>query len=708
MANKPTYEELLELTKLQQQQINDLQIDIEKTKSKNLDSIFPDGKKYLLNEKEEFNRLLNLEQVKTIFQAVPVPMMLLDDEVNIISVNKAILRDFKVSLDEVINKKPGDAFNCVTKTESFANCGNDSKCDLCGFHQKTDYAIKTGNRIRNNEVQASFYFDYIKHDLWFDLNIEPIKVNSKNYALITLSNITKIKNTETSLAGALSHIQMIVSKLPLVLWTTDTNLNFTFSDGAGLKDINLSPNEVVTKQLNLYQYFQTNSDEVIPIKKSLEALEGEKSFFEYELSDTFWQCYTEPVYNDLGVIIGTLGMALNITEKKHNEKELAEYRKHLEELVKIRTDELTKQNNFQKIFLDTIPNPVFVKNRFGQYTEVNKAFLELFNVEKEEIIGQDITSIAAGEVVEISQKEDYKLFEDGGTSITETSVNKNDDVISMLEYKASFGSEENQTEGIAGILVDISERKKMEEKIYNSLKKEQELNEMKTNFISMASHEFRTPLTSILSAAEMLELFGKEWPIDKCNSYLKKIQNSVMKMKELLNDVLEISKTERGAIKLDPQKNNLYETTKDVIENIHKQYPSSHKIKLNINTEFKEYVFDKTIITHILENLISNAIKYSPDNSTICIEINNNDEHISFTVLDQGYGIPEEDLKKIFEPFFRSKNCEMEKGSGLGLAIVKRYVEMHNGIMNVKSELNKYTRFYFEIPIKNQASKEAF
>ncbi|ARV61699.1 hypothetical protein BZZ01_26510 [Nostocales cyanobacterium HT-58-2] len=254
---------------------------------------------------------------------------------------------------------------------------------------------------------------------------------------------------------------------------------------------------------------------------------------------------------------------------------------------------------------------------------------------------------------------------------------------------------------IVGYWLDITERKQLEEEIKAALCKEKELNELKSRFVSMTSHEFRTPLSTILSSSELLEHYRHKWTEEKQLSHLHRIQTAVKHMTEMLNNVLVIGKAEAGKLNFLPEPLDLVEYCYSQVEEIQLNINNQHAI--NFSTQYKSMpcCMDEKLLGHILSNLLSNAIKYSPTSSTVKFTLSFKDDLAIFTIQDQGIGIPTEDLPHLFESFYRATNVGNIQGTGLGLAIVKKCVDIHNGEITVKSKVGEGTIFNVTLPLNN-------
>ncbi len=233
-----------------------------------------------------------------------------------------------------------------------------------------------------------------------------------------------------------------------------------------------------------------------------------------------------------------------------------------------------------------------------------------------------------------------------------------------------------------------------------SLEKEKELNEMKTRFISMASHEFRTPLSTIMSSVSLIGKYPKEEDQDKREKHINRIKNAVTGLTEILNDFLSIGKLEEGRIIANLATHDINGLIEEVITEVQPICKAGQYITFTDGKPL-ELMVDKQMIRNVMFNLLSNAIKFSPENSTIRVVTGRIDEHVVISVSDEGIGISDDDKQSLFERFFRGRNVSNIQGTGLGLHIVAKYLELLHGDISFTSELGKGTTFTFRIPLQN-------
>jgi signal transduction histidine kinase len=249
---------------------------------------------------------------------------------------------------------------------------------------------------------------------------------------------------------------------------------------------------------------------------------------------------------------------------------------------------------------------------------------------------------------------------------------------------------------------EIEKEKQVELLLQESLDKEKELNELKSHFISTTSHEFRTPLTSILSSMQLVQRYRKKWSDEQLEDQFARVKSTVFNLTKLLDDILTISRADSGRIILNSAKVNLHSFCLEVIEEIKHRTNENHKFIFKYSSDVKEFLLDKKLIHFILINLLSNAFKYSPDGGKVKLLVSSNNKYIQITVSDEGIGIPSEETEYLFKPFYRAKNTGEIEGTGLGLSIVQRAVELHGGKINCVSKLGSGTKFIVKIPLEQK------
>ncbi len=275
---------------------------------------------------------------------------------------------------------------------------------------------------------------------------------------------------------------------------------------------------------------------------------------------------------------------------------------------------------------------------------------------------------------------------------------------SKLEQKIKVRTVELR-DTVADLKREIKLRKKAEEQIKSALQKERELNELKTKFLSLVSHEFKTPLSGILTSATLVGKYTEADQQEKRDKHLKTIIAEVRHLNAILNDFLSIEKLEKGKELYTLTDFSLSKVVNEVIYNANMMLKSGQKIVYPLNIDDVIIYQDEKIVTLTLTNLLYNAIKYSPEDTEIELKVDFFVDKIVFHIIDQGIGIPKNDQKHIFERYFRAENALLDHGTGIGLNIVKGHLENLGGAIRFVSQENKGSTFTVEFPLGRKKEK---
>ena len=257
---------------------------------------------------------------------------------------------------------------------------------------------------------------------------------------------------------------------------------------------------------------------------------------------------------------------------------------------------------------------------------------------------------------------------------------------------------------------EIHERKKVEDQLIDkehllkdALKKEIELNELKSRFLSMASHEFRTPLSTILSSASLISRYQEKDQEHKRVRHIERIKSAVTNLTGILNDFLSLGKLEEGKIRHTPAVLDFTTLVQEIKEDVEGLLQSGQQINTEVIGDVFPVVSDARIIKNILFNLLSNAIKYSINGESVLCRLNYSEQQVVIEIVDQGIGISVADQKHLFDRFFRASNVDTIQGTGLGLNIVLKYLELVQGSISFVSELDVGSTFTITIPKRIKA-----
>ena len=336
----------------------------------------------------------------------------------------------------------------------------------------------------------------------------------------------------------------------------------------------------------------------------------------------------------------------------------------------------------------------------GKIERINRAARKLFGYSYSELLEQPISRLITSQNFDHQQLyNSHKANDKSVQKIELTCQNKRG---KQIEIEFNFSIVPTEIPGLFKCIYlgrNITERKKTELETRKALEKEKELRKLKSSFVSMASHEFRNPLSSIMICTDLL--LNKEQNVleEESNLYLNLIKSSANNMQSLLEDILVLSKTESANSAFNPDWLDLEDFCYQIIKELKIIY-KDRKIKF-IGVGFPIQIYgDKKLLRHILTNLLSNGIKYSPVEETVELKLaySEAEQLITLEVKDRGIGIAAEVQKHLFESFYRGNNVGDIPGTGLGLSIVKKAVDLHGGTITLESELGVGTTITVTLP----------
>lgn len=253
-------------------------------------------------------------------------------------------------------------------------------------------------------------------------------------------------------------------------------------------------------------------------------------------------------------------------------------------------------------------------------------------------------------------------------------------------------------EANAQLKAEIAQRQQLENKLYFALSKEREINDLKSRIVATISHEYRTPLTTILSSTELLENYGDTWSHEKKQRHFERIQESVHHLTKLVNDMIFIEQAQTKKLDFHPAPLNVKTLARELVDAFRRELTDEYSIVFQYQGTFQNAFLDRDLLQIIISNLLSNAIKYSPDGGEILLELIEKESQLAIRVSDKGIGIPAKDQPHLFQSLFRGSNIDMTPGVGLGLVMVKESVDLHGGKISVQSEVGVGTTFTVILP----------
>lgn len=260
---------------------------------------------------------------------------------------------------------------------------------------------------------------------------------------------------------------------------------------------------------------------------------------------------------------------------------------------------------------------------------------------------------------------------------------------------------QNQVSEVLLVIRNITDQRNLENNLIKALEREKELNALKSQFVTMASHKFRTPLSTILSSVFLLENYtDADYELEK-TAFFDKIKRSVHNLTALLNDYLSLGKLEEGKLKVSYSETDMKAFFDEFLQEIGSIKKVKQKILFTHDGIDCKMMTDKFLLKNILTNLLSNAIEYSPHDAEIQLHAELKKDALRIRVSDQGIGIPENEQHQIFKRFYRGQNASNVEGTGLGLNIAKKYIRLLKGTIEFTSQVNKGTTFIATIPVMN-------
>lgn len=402
-------------------------------------------------------------------------------------------------------------------------------------------------------------------------------------------------------------------------------------------------------------------------------------------------------------------IALSLYHKKVYEK-MQSYNEELEKEVQARTKEILSISNLYSSIMNNTDISIIILNTEGQLVECNPATKKYLKLSKDQMQhGQSIEfihdaarkNICANELLSISGKVFTTVFDMFRYKLKNKLPNtfewvfkKSDGETLPVLLTINTITTANEITNYVLIASDISEQKASELRLVQTLNREIELGKFKSTFVTTASHQFRTPLTSMQTSIELIDMYIQDVDLPKKSSvknHITRINNEIKKLGDLMSDILTIGKIDEGKVPLNKENVEIKEMVTELIASYFSNRPDNRIVEFTCENMPQVLHIDKRLISHAIINLITNAFKYSASNPLLNLYMKNQKVYIE--VIDYGIGIPEHEVDNLFQSFFRASNAGNIEGTGLGLVIVKEFVNINGGEIYVESEINKGSKF---------------
>ena len=360
------------------------------------------------------------------------------------------------------------------------------------------------------------------------------------------------------------------------------------------------------------------------------------------------------------------------------------------------------QKRYEMIARNFPDGTINVLNRELKYVFANGKELSKFEIAPEDLIGTEYLVRFPLDKRESIRNEIMDVFDRKSINVSFEFTYRG--LLYTASAVALWNSINTEIDEVLLVEQNITAQKRAEQDVRTSLEKEKHLNELTSLIVSIASHEFRTPLGTIISSTELIEKYirnSNEVDIirEKSNKHLLRIKSSVDHLVDILNSFISLEKLEQGKIEVKPSLYNIVLFSEDLIDELNSSLKNGQIINYKHSGNNTGVFLDQQMMKNIIVNLLSNASKYSPEDTPIEYKTSLNDSGLEIEVTDHGMGIPEADQSHLFENFFRAKNAVNVRGTGLGLNIVKRYTDLMQGTINFKSKEGVGTTFTIHVPI---------
>ena len=616
---------------------------------------------------------------KIVFEAIHRPSLILSNDLTVITVNSAFLKATSTEVHDLIGKHVSE----IIPNDSNATLKNNSNSSM--LTELID-KIDSAQIIRHDVLKSNGS----KEEKYWHLSIKKINAleNEPHYLLLEMEDVTTKKiNSENIFSSEEKYRDLFENALvPMFITNPKTRKTYLVNE-VGVSLFGYASKNEFLAHYNFEKHF-TNPEDFETICNDILAVgqvKWDKVAMKKRDGTHFWAKLFSKSISNKEVMQTVL---VDITEQKNAYT-----------VLKI------SEEKYKNIFYNTLVATYSTDLYTLKATEVNDKGVALFGYQSRENFLQHFNAVRHY-VNPKDHDENFGVLMEKGEVLRIVEMRRLDG--SLFWGKFAIKLNKNRTLALISIL-DITHEVKFQEELENkvvertleltqSLLREKESNDLKSNFVSMVSHEFRTPLSTILSSASLINQYPKQNQQETRVKHVERIASTVKHMVSLLNDFLSLEQLRKGAISREVVSFNLPGFISEIIHEMDSLLlPKNQFIEYTHHGE-ESIVQSEEILKNILLNLISNASKYSEDQLPIEIYSSITSNVVTITIKDQGIGIPIEEQGKLFTEFFRASNARKIKGTGLGLSIVKKYVELLEGEIYFQSQPNEGSTFVVRFP----------
>ncbi|OOG47610.1 PAS domain S-box protein [Polaromonas sp. A23] len=506
---------------------------------------------------------------------------------------------------------------------------------------------------------------------WIGISVTVVPWDGEQATLTFFSDISEKRALEEKLRDTLEERETILeNSLVGIAFLTSAD-TFRWSNQALSKIFGIAPG--ATAPAHWSELFESEA-EYTRVARDIADCMSEGRAYQNDLrmrkldGSLFWVTASGKAVSILDRTQGTVWAVMDITERKALEAAL----------------EKTSSER-EAIFNSALVGISFNVDRRIQW--INDKYLEITGYSRQELVGQSSRLLYPDdETFEADGRVTREALLRDGVYVDERRFLRRGGEAVWMQLAGRCVVDRTPSAGVIWTLLDITERRRAEDNIRAALEREKELNDLRSRFVSMTSHEFRTPLAAILSASELVRDYSDRMPAEERLEILNSIGAGVQRMARMLDRALLIGQVDAQMLEFRPQQTDLLALCRDIVQEARFLLPKTNcEIETQFSPEVSAGVFDAKLLRHILGNLLSNAIKYSPQGGKVSLDVSRQDGRTVFEVQDRGIGIPTEEIPHLFQSFHRASNVGDIQGTGLGLAIVKNSVELHGGSIDVRS-----------------------
>lgn len=638
--------------------------------------------------------LANRQLLTSILENIAVGILIQGPQAEILENNKAACEMLGLTNDQLIGMTSFDKHWKVIHLDG---------TDFPPEEHPVLRAIKVLKPVKN--VIMGVYRPLSKDMVWLLVDAIPVfdDLGTLLYVVCSFNDITELKKLEDELRRSEEQFKEAFEHSPVGMALVDIQGCYIEVNDKLCEILGYSHQEMKSLTFQEITYFE-DLELDLEYKKSLDLGEisnfnSEKRFIQKNKNIVWINMSVSLVKNRKNEIYYIVQI-IDITKRKKIE---LQNKLLIEENNKNRIIQLNEAKNMYRFLAENSVDLICLHSLDTTFQYISPSVINILGYTPEEMVGKSPMDYAHPEDLEYLVQSFTDYIDEKVNDSTIARFRNNEGKYIWLETKANIIKEKDIKTGFQSSSRDITTRKEEEEIIEKTLAKERELNELRSNLVSTVSHEFRTPMTTIRTSAELISIYLEGQSFEKkprLEKQLNTITEEIDRIVELMNSVLTISKDDAGKTNFNPVSFDLKQLCLDVIDTSY----NNQKDNIKVQTFFKGTNFlvfaDKNLMEYSIFNLLNNAFKYSQGSRDVILKLYASASNINLQIIDQGIGIPEEDQPKLFNTFFRASNTNGIPGTGLGLYIVKTFTEKNSGTIQLVSSLGKGTKVKLTFPLQ--------